>query len=161
MVKGSPSRNYGSSSTLLADGSPVSAALLRFAVSGVEGTVMKARLRLWVTDGSGNGPSVYPTGLGLGGTADPWPEAAITWGNRPARTGPALANLGAVKAGRFVELDVTGAVTGDGNYSFELGADGTDGTDFSSGEASTSSRRPQLIVDVAPPVPAEVPAPPV
>ena len=153
MIKGSPGTNYGSSSTLLTDASPVNGAFLRFTVSGVAGTVTRARLRLWVTNGSGNGPSVYPTTLGLGSTNDPsWPESTVTWSNRPTRTGPALDNLGSVGASRFVELDVTGAVTGDGDYGFELGDGSTDGTDFSSGEASTTSRRPQLIVDVAPPV---------
>ncbi len=152
VIKGSPGTNYGSSSTLLTDASPVNGAFLRFTVSGVAGTVTRARLRLWVTNGSGNGPSVYPTTLGLGSTNDPsWPESTVTWSNRPTRTGPALDNLGSVGASRFVELDVTGAVTGDGDYGFELGDGSTDGTDFSSGEASTTSRRPQLIVDVAPP----------
>ena len=160
VVKGSPSRNYGQNSTLLTDASPVTGAFLRFSVSGVEGTVTRARLRLYVTNGSGNGPSVYPTAPGLNGGADaPWPQAAITWSNRPARTGPPLDDLGKVSAGLFVELDVTGAVTGDGDYSFELGSSASDGTDFASSESSTTSRRPQLIVDVAPPAPPEVPAP--
>jgi hypothetical protein len=150
VAKGSPTTNYGTKSTLLTDASPVNSAYLRFTVSGVEGTVARARLRLWVTNGSGNGPAVYPTVLGLGAATDPpWPESAINWNKRPARTGPALDDLGAVGAGRFVELDVTDAVTGEGAYGFELGSGGTDGTDFASREASTAGRRPQLIVDVA------------
>jgi calcineurin-like phosphoesterase family protein len=150
VAKGSPTTNYGTKSTLLTDASPVHSAYLRFTVSGVEGTVARARLRLWVTNGSGNGPAVYPTVLGLGAATDPpWPESAINWNKRPARTGPALDDLGAVGAGRFVELDVTDAVTGEGAYGFELGSGGTDGTDFASREASTAGRRPQLIVDVA------------
>jgi hypothetical protein len=155
VVKGSPNTNYGATSTLLADAGPMKEAYLRFTVSGVQGTVTRARLRLWVTNGSGNGPAVYPTAVGLAGATSPWPEAAITWNKRPARTGPALDDLGRVRAGQFVDLDVTGAVTGDGAYSFELATGSNDGTDFASGEASTPGRRPQLLVDVAPPVPSE------
>ncbi len=152
VLKRTPSINYGQKSTLLTDASPVNGAFLRFTVSGVEGTVTRARLRLWVTNGSGNGPSIFPTALGLRGATDPpWAEAAITWNNRPLRTGPALDDLGKVGAGRFVEFDVTGAVAGNGHYSFELGSGGSDGTDFASSEVSNTSRRPQLIVDVASP----------
>ena len=157
--KSSPGSNYGSSSTLVTDGGPVESAYLRFKVSGVNGTVNRARLRLWVTNGSGNGPALYPTTVGLGGNDPPWSESAVTWKKRPARTGGVLSDLGKVAAGRFVDYDVTAAVTGNGAYSFELATGSTDGTDFASGEA-IPARRPQLIVDVTPPPPPAPPAPP-
>lgn len=153
VTKGAPNANYGSKTTLLTDAEPTSGAYLRFTVSGVEGTVNRARLRLWVTNGSGNGPAVYPTTAGFAAGDPPWSESAITWNRRPARTGPALDDLGAVSAGRFVELDVTGAVGGNGAYSFELATTSKDGADFSSSEASSVNRPPQLIVDVTPPAP--------
>ena len=49
---------------------------LRFQVSGVTGAVTSAKLRLWVTDGSVNGPAVYSTG-------NAWPEGGVTWDNAP------------------------------------------------------------------------------
>jgi acid phosphatase type 7 len=159
VAKKAPNTNYGSKSTLLADKDPMNSAYLRFTVPDVEGTVDSARLRLWVTDGSGNGPSVYRTDLGIGGSDPPWSESAITWNKRPARSGGVLDDLGSVKTGKYVELDVSDVVNGEGRYSFELAAMGTDGTDFASSENSTAARRPQLILDVTPPEPEPEPAP--
>jgi hypothetical protein len=151
VFKKSPRKNYGGKATLLADAEPVAGAYLRFTVSGVEGTVKRARLRLWPSNGSGNGPTVYPTATGLPGNASPWPESAITWNKRPARAGGALDDLGSVAPGRFVEFDVSKAVDGNGVFSFELAAGSTDGTDFASSEATNRDRRPKLIVEVTPP----------
>lgn len=144
VAKTSPKTNYGSKPTLLSDADPVNGAYLRFTVSGVEGTVDSARLRLWVTNASGNGPAVYPT-------AASWSESAATWNVRPARTGPVLDDLGSVNAGRFVDLDVSDVVNGNGTFSFELAAGSKDGADFASRESSTADQRPQLIVNVTPP----------
>jgi hypothetical protein len=123
----------------------VNGAYLKFTVSGLEGAVTGARLRLWVSNGSGNGPTLYPTQAS-------WSEPTLTWNNRPARTGGAVDDLGSVKAGRFVEFDAGGVVGGNGTFSFELAPGSKDGADFASGEATTADRRPQLLVDVAPAV---------
>ncbi len=144
VAKSAPKVNYGSKATLLTDSEPVNGAYLRFTVSGVEGTVNSARLRLWVTNASGNGPAAYPTAVS-------WSESAVTWNVRPARTGPVLDDLGSVKAGRFVDLDVSDVVAGNGTFSFELVAGSKDGMDVASRESSTAGQRPQLIVDVTPP----------
>ncbi|MEW6475403.1 MAG: DNRLRE domain-containing protein [Actinomycetota bacterium] len=131
-----PNDNFGSSSRLVADGSPATASYVRFAVNGV-GAVSKATLRLYVKDKSSNGPEVY--------LSDPaWSERSVTWNNRPPRAGPLLADIGSVAYGQWVEYDVSAAVTGDGLWSFELTADSSDGIDFSSSEAS--SNRPQLVL---------------
>ncbi|MBI3181821.1 MAG: hypothetical protein HYZ28_06725 [Myxococcales bacterium] len=63
--------------------------------------------------------------------------------NRPAATGPAIGNLGAVLAGTWVEYDVTAAVTGNGTFAFKLVADSSNGTDASSREGSNP---PQLVI---------------
>jgi hypothetical protein len=140
----SPDTNYGSKPTTLTDNDPVNRTFLRFVVSDVGGTVRGARLRLWVADGSGNGPSLYPSGT-------EWSESGITWNNRPARSGGVVGDLGSVASRTFVEIDVSAVVTGAGRYSFELASTSKDGTDFASREAPTSAQRPELILDVAPP----------
>ena len=139
VVQGSPNTNFGTTAALEADNSPVVESFLRFAVAGVTGTVSRARLRLYATDPTGNGPALY--------RADPnavWTETGITWSNKPVRTG-AVANLGSISAGRYVEYDVTAAVTGNGTYTFNLVAESTDGVDFRSREAADN--RPQLVVE--------------
>ncbi|MGH2944714.1 MAG: DUF7594 domain-containing protein [Solirubrobacteraceae bacterium] len=136
-----PSSNYGSSSYLrVDDGSdPGVESYLRFTVSGVDGAVSSARLRLWVTDGTGNGPAVWST------TAS-WTESTLTWNNRPARTGSGLDDKGAVAKGTWVEFDVKPLVTGNETYTFILAGTSSDGIDMSSRQASDTTRRPQLVV---------------
>jgi hypothetical protein len=142
VIKSDPNRNFGKSSRLIADRSPATETFVRFDVSGLDAPVASARLRLYAEDKSSNGPEVYATAGG-------WAETAITWNNRPGRTGGRLANAGSVAAGRYVEWDVTGHVTGDGTYSFAVVADSRDGTDFKSKE--NGSNLPQLVVDLVEP----------
>jgi hypothetical protein len=141
VAEGSPTANFGNQSLLEADNSPVVQSFLRFNVAGISAPVTRARLRLYATDPTGNGPVLY--------RADPnalWAETGITWNNKPARVGGAVANIGSISAGRYVEYDVTGTVTANGTYTFNLGAESTDGADFNSREAA--GNRPQLVVEM-------------
>lgn len=141
MVQGSPTANFGTQALLEADNSPVVQSFLRFNVSGISAPVSRARLRLYATDPTGNGPALY--------RADPnalWAETGINWNNKPARIGGAVANIGSISAGRYVEYNVTGTVTANGTYTFNLGAESTDGADFNSREAA--GNRPQLVVEM-------------
>src|SRR4029079_4695690 len=93
--------NFGTSTTLRTDadtGANVES-YLRFTVSGVASNVTSAKLRLYVTDGSVDGPAVYTTSSG-------WTETGITWANRPGRTSGSLADLGNIAVGTWVELNV-------------------------------------------------------
>lgn len=131
-----PDSNFGTQNWLGADLSPViHESYLRFQVTGV-GTVQSAKLRFFLIDGSSNGPAVFSTGTS-------WSETGITWNNRPPASGAALANLGAVSSGLWVEYDVTSAVTGNGLYGFKWVADSTNGTDAYSREGQNP---PQLVV---------------
>ena len=60
--EGSPGTNYGTNVLLRLDGGadPDRESYLRFAVSGVTGTVQSAKLRLYSPNGTDNGPAVYP-----------------------------------------------------------------------------------------------------
>ena len=132
-----PTTNYGRSSRLEVDQSPLHESFVRFAVT-VSEPVVRARLRLYVTNGSTNGPEVYPA-------ENTWSETSLTWNSRPVRSGGMLADLGRVSANRYAEWDVTAAVTGTGTYSFAVIADSGDGTTLRSREAT--SNRPQLVVE--------------
>src|SRR5215211_375838 len=57
----SPNANYGADTALNVDGD-VGAnveSYIRFTVTGISGTVSNAQLRLYVTDGTYNGPALY------------------------------------------------------------------------------------------------------
>lgn len=130
----------GSSKTLKADNSPRSETYVRFDLGAIDpATITRTRLRLWVTNGSGNGPSLHPV------TAF-WDESATTFAGRPA-VGAAVADLRKVKSDAWQTFDVTG-LAGAGTTNFALVGTSSDGTDFTSREGS-SKRRPQLIVDTS------------
>ena len=58
----------------------------------------------------------------------------MVWANAPAIGGSALAVAGAVELDTWIELDVTGAISGDGTYSFGLRNASTNSVKYSSGE---------------------------
>jgi hypothetical protein len=138
----SPSSNFGTATTLRTDGGsdPDVDSYLRFNVSGVTGAVQSARLRVYATTNSANGPAVYST-------SNNWIESGtggITWNTRPARTSGAADDLGVTSPNSWLEFNVTVLVAGDGTYNFVLGIDNTDGLTMNSREGAN---RPQLVVE--------------
>ena len=136
--KAHPSTNYGGSTSLAVDTGKAS--YLRFTVSGLSGTVQSAKLRLYVTNGTGNGPAAFRTG-------DAWTEkgsGSITWKNRPAPIGAALDDKGKVPASAWVEFDVTPAVAGNGTVSFVLTGQSSDS--FAAYSREQSGKSPQLVI---------------
>jgi hypothetical protein len=143
-----PARNLGIESTLSVDLSPAEESYLRFSLNSVKGTVTRARLRLYVSDGTSDGPQVFSV-------AGSWEEERLTWNTRPVRSGGPWADVGALTAGTWVEYDVTGAVHGSTELNFALVPTSSDGADFVSREGRPE-QRPQLVVTVTlePPAPA-------
>jgi len=131
----SSNTNYGTIPELNVD-SPGEESYIRFTVTGVTGTVQNATLRLYVTNRSSNGPSLYATD-------NSWTETGITWNNRPAPTTGAIADVGAIEVGVWAEYDVTTLVTGNGTYSFVLLPDSTSGVTFDSREGNSP---PELVL---------------
>lgn len=134
-----PATNYGTYGTVLyVDGGadPDVETYLRFTVAGLSGSVASAKLRVYLTEGSYNGPAVYATD-------NTWTETGITWNNHPARTSGAFEDKTTLAANVWAEYDVTPAVTGNGTYSFVLATDSTDSITLSSREGSFA---PQLTV---------------
>ena len=134
-----PTTNYGTDLQLRVDAGTGAdtESFIRFSVSGVAGTVTRATVRVYVTSGSVDGPDVHLTG-------SQWTETGITWSNRPARVGSVLDDAGAVPTGSWIELDVTGVVTGNGVYSFVLATGSTDGTNLASRQ--DPANKPQLVI---------------
>ena len=134
----SPDTNYGTSGRLDVD-SPGAESYIRFTVTGVTGAFQNATLRLFVGNGSPDGPGVY-------GTDNSWTETGITWNNRPAPTTGVIANVGTMPSNTWAEYDVTTYVTGDGTYSFVFLPDSTNGVAFDSREAGSP---PELVLSFA------------
>jgi len=136
-----PTQNFGSDSVLKVDGSPQYESFLRFEVSGLTGTVRRAKLRLYATDATVNGPAVYTTGSA-------WQESTLTFQSSPAIQ-TLLSTSGSVAASTWTEWDVTAAVQGNGTVNLAVMPRGTDGTVFYSRNTNSSAAyRPQLVVTV-------------
>jgi hypothetical protein len=100
--------------------------------------VKSAVLRLYVANGSSDGPAAFQVPDAT------WTETGITWNNRPA-LGVQLDDKPALATNTFTDYNVTAAVTGNGTYNFGLGpTPTTDGADFRSREAGANG--PQLLV---------------
>jgi len=136
-----PSTNFGSSSRLEIDNSPIQHELLKFNVSGVLGRpVTTAKLRLYCLDPS-------PKGGDFRRVADTsWTEGAVTWNTAPAADASTLASLGSVATGNWYEVDVTKLVTGDGTFSLKVTSTSSDGADYSSKEGGNA---PQLVISLS------------
>jgi chitodextrinase len=138
-----PTLNFGTTSPVQVDGSPIKHMLLRFEVSGI-GTspVAAARILLYAVDPSILGGDAFAAA----GTA--WTESSVTWSNAPAQQPPQLDSLGPVVAGAWYELDVTPAITGDGVYTFRLSSTSANGADYSSREGQAGFA-PTLEIELA------------
>ncbi len=138
----SPDTSFGSEVELLTDGSPRRETYLRFTVTGIQGPVERAILRVYVTDSTTNGPIAYAA------ASNDWDERTLTWNNRPGVVGSLLHDHCTLKAGTWAEFDVTALVTSDGTYSIALIPNSDDGLDVSSREGQYA---PELVVVVAAP----------
>jgi hypothetical protein len=146
-------RNYGTSTRLATDDSPVRRAFLRFDISGLTTPVTRAVLRLHASAGNAGSPS--------GGTirrvpTTDWSERKMTWRTQPVIDPRPLATLDAVTADTWYDIDVTAAVQGNGTVSFAVVSDSSDGAYYDSREAGDDG--PRLVVST--PEPTASPAPP-
>jgi PKD repeat protein len=136
----SATKNYGAETFLrLRNGGTSSdtyRSYLKFDVSGLSGPPTSAKLRMFVTDDSPDGGSVF-------GVGNAWTETGITWANAPAIAGSSLASAGATTNGTWVDFDVTSAVTGNGVASFALTTTSSNSSYYSSREGAN---RPQLVL---------------
>lgn len=141
------STNYGTSSQLGVDNSPVKRVFLRFAVSGLTEEVTSAKLRLHVDDVSGAASNNGGTMKTMSSTT--WSETGVTWNNQPSIDGATVGSLGNVSRNRWYEIDVTAAIPGNGTFSFAMTSPSSNGADYDSRESGATS--PQLVVTIGPP----------
>lgn len=141
----SPTSGYGGSSSFSIVGGTTTAkqGFIRFSVGGLPtgAAVRAAKLRLYVTNDSTGGGTFTRV------SNTTWDES-ITWNTKPAIDGAQIATLGSVGINSTIEIDLTGIVTGNGEYSFAitLPSTNTNTVGYASKEAGTASQRPQLIL---------------
>ncbi len=139
----SPTTNYGTLGSLrLREGtSPTDVfyhSYLTFTVSGLAGPVTAAKLRLFVTDASPDGGSVFGVDPGA------WSELALIWKDAPPLAGTPIASVGATSAtGAWTEVGLGSLVTGNGTYSIGLSSASANSAIYDSREGANS---PQLVI---------------
>ena len=148
-----PGTNYGASSSLKLDASPLTTAYVRFNVANLSAIVSKATLRGY-TNSSNSG------GIDARAVADTsWTESAITYANAPAVSSTSLSKSGAFSKSQWISLDVTAAVKGNGAVTLALKTPSTSSLLLASRQAG-SARAPRLVVETGgAPAPAPAPSP--
>jgi hypothetical protein len=116
---------------------------LKFNMTGLEGHVQSAKIRLHVLDGSNDGGAVFAVSNDYRDRQTAWTEEGLTWNNAPLSTGKALSFAGAADAGQTVEFDVTAAIIGNGVYSFGIKKRSADAVHYSSKEGAAP---PELVI---------------
>jgi len=135
-----PEKNFGLSTRLEADGKPAQISYVRFRVTGIDGMILSATLRLWVLN-----PSKSIGGTIVQVNDSGWSETELTFSSRPAVDERPVATLRAAEQDTWVEANVTQAVTGDGPVSLAITSMVEDGAGYASRERSDG---PQLLVTV-------------
>jgi carboxypeptidase family protein len=144
----SPSINYGSTSPLHVDGSPVVATYLRFNVTSTPAAAPV--LSIYPTSSQSTGFDVHAL------SDDTWVESALTWNNRPAWDLAVLASSGPATANVRLNITLpTASVPSGGNVDFVLTTSSVTALALASRE---SANPPQLLVTASPP-PSPTPSP--
>ncbi len=138
-----PSTNYGVNSSLIVDGSPVQQILMKFDVFGLSNySVESVKLRLYATAGSNATGGIFYR------TADTsWIETGtggVTWSSAPTADESPIINVGPIGNNIWVEVDLTTIVTSDGQFSFRIISNNSDGASYNSKESSTNV--PELVI---------------
>lgn len=150
-----PTTNFGTSDQLGVDASEVVRSFLKFTVSGLTDPISSVTLRLHVTDRAGAASDDGGTWTLMSDTG--WSETAVTWNDQPAISGATVGEIGAVNPDSWVELDLTGKITGNGTYSIEGLSTSRDGADYDSRESGFA---PQLVITTGSTVTPPPPPPP-
>lgn len=142
-----PSTNFGTSTVQWVDASPARRTFLKFNVTGLTQPVTSARLRMHVDNSSSAASNRGGTYRLTSSTT--WSETDVRWNAQPAIDGTTLGTIGAVARNTWVELNVTGKITGNGTYSIAVTTTSSDGAGFDTRE--TGSTAPQLVIVTDPP----------
>ena len=131
--------NYGTATILGTDNAPDIRSYLKFDVTGLDGSVASATLRLFVTTAAAP--------FDVAEVADnSWSQASITYSNAPT-AGALINGSGSVSGGTWIEIDVTSYISGDGTFSLALLPDGSGRNLFDSAETGNG---PELVVVTGP-----------
>ncbi|MFH0902806.1 MAG: DNRLRE domain-containing protein, partial [Pseudomonadota bacterium] len=135
-----PGTSYGSGVYLGCSLSPDKRSYLKFSVTSLPGSAYVAKLRLYVSNSTVDGPAVYVA------ASNTWDEATITWNNQPGFIGDGSGDRKFVPRAGYTDWDVTSLITAAGTYSFVLVGQSADNMNVRSKE-DVPEQRPSLVVE--------------
>lgn len=133
----SPTTTYATTTALRLDGDPQRRPYIMLPVSAGTGSVVRARLRVYLQ-------SKLTTGFTVSAVAPTWTEKSLTWNSAPQPTGNPVPS-GAVPAAGWVEIDVTSLIQ-PGSPTLSVALLSSSGTSVSV-SSRESANRPALLVD--------------
>jgi hypothetical protein len=132
-------RNFGGGPALRTDGRPEVRSFLRFDLGGLDAPISGAVLRVFAESTNSTGIAVH------GVTTNTWSETTLTYMNSPRMTAAADTS-GPIRAGTWVELDVTTLLRGTDSVSFALTSSSVTATKLGSRE---SANPPTLVLSAS------------
>jgi len=132
-------QNFGSGPALRTDGQPQVRSFLRFHLDGFDAPVSRAVIRIFA--GSTNATGIEVRGV----ASNSWGETTLTHRNSP-RVLPPLDSSGLIRAGTWIEMDVTSLLKGGDAVSLALTSSSVTATRLASRESSTP---PQLVLSTS------------
>ena len=144
-----PNTNFGAANRLnVVSGGSMQATYLRFKVTSVPNGILRATLRLFVTDGTTGTSRVYTVSNTYANSVNDWLENGLTWNNAPPVSGSPLVSVTGATSGTWLEYDVTAAgIFTEGHYSFAITNSSADLLSFESFE--NGRNLPQLVIEPA------------
>jgi phospholipase C len=134
--------NYGSATTLRVDASPTMKSYLRFTLPAINGTITKAVLRLTP---AADVNAAFDLRAVSNAT---WAEGSLTYANAPSVGKSIARSPTSLRSGVALSFDVTATIRS-GIRAFALINTGSSSTILiNSSEATTSSRRPALVLTI-------------
>jgi hypothetical protein len=128
-----PGSNFGLTSDLQSDISPLRESYMKFDLSPLAGTtVSQATLRMFVASGSANVQSIKEV------ADDSWTEGSLNFNNRPAKGATITTFTPGTTKSVWVQINLTSSVAAAAGSFMSLVIDnaGSDGFDFNSAEAA-------------------------
>ena len=140
VLQTSPGSNYGKTTNLRVDGTPITRSYLRFVVSGLTGvSVQTAVLRIYANSSNTTGFSVHSV------ANNTWTETGITYANSPAM-GNVISSSKPFNGGAWVAVDVTSFIKANGTFNLAINSSNPTNTSLAAREASNA---PQLVITLA------------
>ena len=135
----SPTTNFGTSTALRVDHSPLLNSYLKFNVTGLSGVPAQVTLRLFANSTSSTGVNVSTV------SNTSWGETTITYSNAPAINGSVAGSSGTIQTtNTFISINVTSLVSGNGTISMAFTTTNT--TAISVASRETGANSPQLVI---------------